>query len=220
MEEKTLLFDEQTHTYLLDGHEIPSVTQIMKVAGIIDGSFYNDVGRLRGSAVHLATQYLDEGELNPENGALDWASLDAEITPYVHAYVRFKQESGFVPEMIEKRVLHTRDVGKPPCIAYAGTLDRTGHFPCTGSPSGSYAILDIKTGSIPKWAGIQLAAYAHALPPEIPIRRFALQLKNTGKYKLQEFKDTDDYMAFYGACHIVQGQRLINQWRVKNGKSN
>jgi len=236
-------FEESTHTYRLGGPNgvvVPSVTQIMKAAGIIDDSFYNDTGRFRGSAVHRATQLLDESDLSPDEGSLDWESLDPELLPYVQAYGKFKLESGFIPEEIEKAVFYQSKLSsyynKPitgrrltlqglwtePAlpIDFAGTLDRAGTFPKLGASKGRYAVLDIKTGSIPSWAGIQLAAYAMLLPSEVPPRRFALLLKKNGKYKLQEFRDEEDYVAFYGACHIVEGKRLINEWRTKNGKSN
>lgn len=208
-------FDEATHTYYYDGFEVPSVTQIMKNAGIIDDRFYNEEARIRGSAVHLATQYLDEGDL-------DWDSLDDLIVPYVKAYQKFKLDSGFVPEFIEKRIYHKAKPGMAVCIDYAGTLDRAGIF-ADFLPQkrcdlirDKYAVIDLKTGSIPEWAGIQLAAYALGLLPKMP-RRFALLLKKDGKYKLQEFKKSSDYGAFYGACHMMVGSKLIKGWRDKHG---
>lgn len=213
-----LTFDEETHTYRLDGRVIPSVTQILKSAGVIDDSFYNEEGRVRGTAVHLATQYLDEGDL-------EWESLDPEIIPYVKAYQKFKEESGFIPELIEKKVFKRADSSRASVIDYAGTLDRAGKFSPDFMPqsrqdffSSDYCLIDLKTGAAPQWAGAQLAGYAITLLPQM-VRRFVLLLKKNGKYKLQEFKNPDDYSVFYGACHVVQGKELIQKyWRTKNGK--
>lgn len=208
--ESSLTFDEQSHIYRINGVEIPSVTQILKNAGIIDSTFYTEESRLRGTAVHLATQYLDEGNL-------DWSSLDETLIPYVQAYKKFKDESGFSPDLIEERIYRKATHDRPICLDYAGTLDRAGTFVILDHDS-DYGIVDIKTGSVPEWAGIQLAAYALGLLPKTP-RRFALLLKKNGKYKLQEFKDSSDYTAFYGACHSMLGSRLINEWRERNGKA-
>lgn len=196
-----LIFEEEIHRYSFNGIEIPSVTHIMKFAGIIDDKFYNEDGKLRGHAIHMATQFLDEDSLDHE-------SLHEEYAPYIKAYEKFKNESGFKPALIEYKVI---DLKKE----FAGTLDRTGHF-----ANGSFAILDIKTGSIPKWAGIQLAAYSHALGATLSqdnIKRFALQLKNNGKYKLQEFNNPRDIDVFLAAKDIFHLTKKIENWRNKHG---
>ena len=56
-------FDEAAHVYTVAGVERPSVTQILKDAGLIDTTWYTDEARQRGRAVHLAAQFLDEDDL-------------------------------------------------------------------------------------------------------------------------------------------------------------
>jgi len=69
-------FDEATHTYTVDGKEIPGVTDILKTLGLskdytgID-PFYRD----RGKAFHLAAEYYFKG-------TLDESTLDTVIVPY------------------------------------------------------------------------------------------------------------------------------------------
>lgn len=166
-------FDEQTHTYTLEGKELPSVTTIMKACGLIDTTWFNEGATTRGTYVHQATELLDKDDL-------DEASLDPALVPYVEAYRRFKQETGFVIDDIEKRV-HNATYG------YAGTLDRTGIFPNDKIRS----LIDIKTGQPAKWHGVQLAAYALCFGSEV-LNRYGLYLSNTGSYKLERFKDRQD----------------------------
>src|SRR5262245_12733032 len=140
-----LQFDAASHTYTLDGEILPSVTQILQSAGLVDYSRVpRDVLQAamdRGTRVHLACQFLDEGDLDP-------ASIGLSDMGYVSAYEKFKRETGFVPELIEHRVHHSE-------LRFAGTLDRVGTF-----SGGHYRLLiDIKTGDPTPAAFVQLAAY-------------------------------------------------------------
>lgn len=195
-----LTFDETTHKYFLDGVEIPSVTQVLKHAGIIDERFYKEGGANRGAAVHLATQFLDEGDL-------DLGSLDIEIVPYVEAYAKFLQESEFTPLKIEaKGFCNIKS-------EYAGTLDRYGYF--KNKPNQT-VVIDIKTGTIPKWAGLQLAAYS-SIHGHQGDDRYALLLRGTGTYKLTKFDDCKDYDVFQEAVEFFYSSRVIQEWKEKNG---
>lgn len=107
-------FDEDLHAYLLDGNPLPSVTEILKAEGFIDTRFYDDWSRERGSYVHLATQ-LDDLNI------LDEEKLDPVILPYLEAWRKFKKESGFIIQEIEKPMCNTTH-------KYAGTPDRLGKF--------------------------------------------------------------------------------------------
>lgn len=183
-----LTFDEAKHIYSFNGVQVPSVTQILTEAGFIDGRWYTEESRMRGTAVHAGCQFLDEGDLDME-------SLHPEIVPYVQAYELFKKESGFVVEHIEKRVYSAT-------YQYAGTLDRTGEL------NGQDVILDIKTGQIQSWCGLQLSGYNIALG--LDLHRFGLQLKDNGKYKLIPYKDPTDAQTFISAVQVVR-------WKQNNG---
>ena len=54
-------------------------------------------------------------------------------------------------------------------------------------------LVDIKTGAVEPWAGIQLAGYGMTAPDYYGIERYAVQLKDDGKYKLTQFKDMNDF---------------------------
>jgi hypothetical protein len=165
-------FDEETHTYRIDGRIIPGVSDILSAASIghsdttdsgyeVDADVM-DYARDRGSDVHLACQLLDEGDL-------DWESLDEEIEPYVVGYEQWKEETGFVPDMIEQILYNEAD-------DYCGTMDRAGWI------GDERVVVDIKTGSLKPWHRIQAAAYAACLPTRgIWPLRIILRLKATGK---------------------------------------
>lgn len=181
-----LHLDKVTHTYTLDGRPIRSVTQILADVGIIDTTWYTPEAALRGKYVHEATHYSDEG-------ALDLATLDPKLVPYVQAWIDFRKMTGFKPLLIEQEIWHS--------CGYAGTLDRAGFL------NGRFLVIDIKSGSLPSWAGLQTSGYEFGLVERIlakeidapmPQGRMAVQLTKEGKYKVKEytqFQDRDDFLA-------------------------
>ena len=59
--------DRDAHVYYLNGHPVPSVTDILKDNGLLIGTeFMCEEARIRGTRVHLLCQYLDEGRYNPQ----------------------------------------------------------------------------------------------------------------------------------------------------------
>lgn len=178
-----LTFDPETHTYTLDDLTVPSVTEVLRGAGLIAGSAYADTRALaRGTAVHSACHYLDEGDL-------DEASVSREIEPYVRAYRRFLADSGFKVGEIERRVwsrLH----------GFAGTLDRTGEL------CGRQVLFDIKSGPAEEWHSAQLGGYAIALAESCGLRvvsRFCLHLAADGKFSIREYHAPDSHRQFLAA---------------------
>lgn len=174
-------FDPETHQYFIDDERVPSVTEILEGVGIIDKRWYTEKGRDRGSAVHVATQYLDEEDL-------DWSTVGPEIEPYVRAYELFKEETKFQPVLIETSVFNREH-------RYGGTLDRTGIL------DGEKVLIDIKTGAPSKWAALQTAGYEICL--EERHARKVLQLKPNGKYKLRDYNNPEDTELFLAAARIA-----------------
>lgn len=177
---KPLTFNEEAHEYYLDGVKVPwTVTEVMKVAGLIDEEYFTEESRQRGTAVHLATKYLDEGRL-------DWgckAMKDPRVRPYVDAYQAFLDETGFVVTSIEQ-MIHDELWG------VAGRYDRTGTMPRHPLPY----LAEIKTGQYADWWDLQLAAYEAKLAKRH--LRMAVQLMPNGRYKLHHFKDPNDIKVF------------------------
>jgi len=181
-------FDEEAHEYFLDERLIPSVTTLLQEVGLIDISKFPDIEfyRERGKAVHSATEFWDKGTLDED-------SVEERIVPYLDAYKRFRQETGFVPDATELP-------GYSESLWCAGTLDKIGMF------NGVGAIIDLKSNSVAPWAAIQLAGYN--LIHGGGHNRFGLALKNNGTYKLHKFTDYADHRIFEGAAIIYNWKKV------------
>lgn len=202
-----LNFRAEDHKYFVESgplgdptiEELPSVTRCLEDAGIIDWSMVPPAvlerARDRGTAVHQALHYFDDGELDQD-------SLDPALHPYVMAYAQFKNQAQFEPLLVEHMVWS-------PVYRYAGRMDRVGIMgPALGSakelPPGDW-LIDFKSGVVLPGHKIQLAAYAMLLPEPRKYRRAALQLKPDGSYKLYEYPQRDlqpDFQVFQSACAL------------------
>src|SRR5262245_41208840 len=89
----------------------PRVTEVLRDAGLVDTAWYTEESRDRGTAVHLATRYLDEGALDRDSLA------DASARARLAQYERFLLEVRPTIHAIEERVFH-------PIYRYEGTRDR------------------------------------------------------------------------------------------------
>lgn len=159
-----VVFDSSSHTYTYGEDVWPSVTQIVSAAR---NPFWTQRAADKGTAAHLAIRLDIAGEL-------DMSSVDQAIVPHLMAWRQFVLD--VMPETILSECVVWSQEHK-----YAGTLDWYGGI------GGVPVVVDFKTGAVPKWAGKQLAAYAHALAESHGrVARGAriLQLTNTGRYKL------------------------------------
>lgn len=171
-------FDEATHTYTLDGVELPSVTHIIRYLAVDKANNADPnmalIARERGSIVHEATVMYDYSGEIPDD-------FPAEYAPYLEAYVQFVRD--YKPQWIlTEHAMGSNAMG----MGYAGTLDRFGLI------DGKFSLLDIKTSykvDIPSLSA-QLVAYSKLLRIERPIfnedsvKLYGLQLMCNGKYRL------------------------------------
>ena len=190
-------FDESTHTYTLDGKELPSVTHIIRYLAVDKANNADQnmamIARERGSAVHEATVMYDYSGDIPDD-------FPAEYAPYLEAYVQFVRDYKPGWELIEHQMGNAT-------LGFAGTLDRFGFI------DGKLCILDIKTRykvDIPSLSA-QLTAYHDLLLNEqferlenANIRHLGLQLMRTGKYRLYETDSEKGSDLFYSCRRIYQ----------------
>ena len=190
-------FDEITHTYTLDGKELPSVTHIIRYLAVDKANNADPnmalMARERGSAVHEATVMYDYSGEIPDD-------FPAEYAPYLEAYVQFARDYKPCWELIEHQMGNVT-------LGFAGTLDRFGFI------DGKWCILDIKTSykvDIPSLSA-QLTAYHDLLLNEQferleneNIRHLGLQLMRTGKYRLYETDFEKGSDLFYSCRRIYQ----------------
>lgn len=193
-----LEFNPENHEYKLDGIVIPSVTQILN---ILSDAIYSGIpvsvmlaAADRGIKVHLACELWD-------NDMLDEEQLDPALVPYLAAWKKFKAENGFTVFNNESKVYHET-------YNYAGQLDRTGTF----KNKAELTMVDIKArAKLTAETGPQLAAYKDAFENqhgEKIKKRFAVNLKNNGKYEMKEYSDRSDLKTFLSCATIFQ-------WRKK-----
>jgi len=189
----SLNFCPEKHTYTLGDREIPSVTQILKALGLIDDRHFTEEARLRGQAVHSAIHYWVEDDL-------DESTLDPKIVPYVDAFREWASLVGLEVFQAEMRVHHLG-------LGYAGTLD------LFGKVQGERSIIEVKTGSMPPWGYLQVAAYALCFDGVLP-QRFVLQLKGNGRHKLTPCPRPADLHEWM-SCMSVYG--LLGKFGRLNG---
>ena len=167
----TLLFYDNDHTYEVDGVKQDSVSEVLR---FLSKEEYSDIAQYRldnaaarGTAVHAACEALYKYKT---------VECDAEIEPYVTAFVQFLKDHKCEFTDIEKPLA---DVDM--CVA--GTPD------LCGTMDGEESIIDIKTvAAVHKTlVKAQLNAYRHLRlknkKPEAK-RLFCLHLMNSGKYRL------------------------------------
>ena len=190
-------FDEATHTYTLDGKELPSVTHIIRYLAVDKANNADPnmalMARERGSAVHEATVMYDYSGEIPDD-------FPAEYAPYLEAYVQFVRD--YKPGWILTEYRMANET-----LGFAGTLDRFGVI------DDKWCILDIKTSykvDIPSLSA-QLTAYHDLLLNEqferlenANIRHFGLQLMRTGKYRLYETDCEKGSDLFYSCRRIYK----------------
>jgi hypothetical protein len=182
-----------TSKYVLRGVRVPSVTEVLDIAGLVDWSMVPpgvlEEAAERGTRVHEWLQLIDEGWLDP------MTEPDEDVRGFTSAYLRFKDETGFAPELIEHTVLNET-------YAYAGMLDRTGKL------NGERVLIDLKTvRQVAATTALQTAGYAACLG-ELH-RRFALQLWPDGNYRLVPYTDRNDTHDFLAAVRLAH-------WRIKH----
>ena len=176
-----LEYNDERHEYKINGEIVPSVTQVLKEAGLIDFSgippLVLENARERGLAVHETLELYDKDDLVMH-------TLDPVLKNYLHQWELWLKESGFNVLTAEQMVGSEEHM-------YAGTMDRMGTI------SGDLTIMDIKTSkptkSSKKNLGLQLAGYVHASPKTKIVRRIGLFLTEDS-FKEIEYDDKHDHI--------------------------
>lgn len=195
-------YDDNGHTYRLNGRVVPGVTDSMRplTDGAFDGIPAETMERasLLGKQVHACIE-LDVA------GVLDDDSLIDLWRPYVAQWRMFRALSGFEPILSEAIVYSERD-------SYAGRLDLFGRL------NGRFALVDAKrTALVPRSAGPQTAGYLRALracrPDLIPagaaVDRFALHLRpgNEIGWRLVPFDNRGDEAVFLSSLNVYKWRK-------------
>jgi len=166
---------------------LPRVTSILKNAGLIDTAWFTDEGRDRGTALHAAAQFLDEGDL-------DWKTVDPTVLPRLRQYQRFLDEVKPTILAIEEEVTNA-------ALQYVGHLDRRVII------NGDEGILDLKSAFKAPWQSLQISLYSNCFSR--PMKRWTLHLSDE-RYQLIEHTDRRDWA-------VAKAAITIAAWRKQNG---
>ncbi len=182
-------FVSDPHEYHLKGTRLWSPSGTFLQVGYVDDRYYTEESRYRGQYVHRATHLVDEKDLV-------WNDVAPEYLGYVEAYCEFKEMWRFKPRLREIPLYH-------PDYLYGTTPDGEGKI-----LDGDDAIVELKTGTMPWWTAIQTAAHDMGVgawdAKEIYRRRFGVELKKNGKFRVKEFDDDHDYDVWKGNLITVQ----------------
>ena len=152
-----MIYLSEDHVYTdADGVVIPSVSQIIKDAGLITGTdfipeYYSD----RGHRIHasIRDKYFLGMDIEPEE----------DETPFLENFNHWFVKSGF--EIIYCELKGEASLNG---VRFAGTMD------LVGTLEGQIFIIDIKNGQATKWHGIQLNGYRHILEQDYDIQAVRL----------------------------------------------
>ena len=186
-------FDEDTHTYTLDGVELPSPSIVFADLGLTDARWYKKEHRDRGRAVHAGLHYSLKG-------TLDWATLD----PQLHGYVK----SGLkLVERLQPKIVRYETPLYHPGLRFAGTSDAEWKI-------GAWSwIIDWKSGKAPSVARYQTAAYSMLAEDgqKRLWKRAAVELQEDGSIanlvKYDDHTDGAGWLNLLGAYRIRQALR-------------
>jgi hypothetical protein len=186
-------FDAVRHVYtaLDTGLRLPSITQLIKAAGLIDDRWYTPEACARGTAVHKLTAAID----------LDALTLDElrghEFEGYVHAHVE-------LTGIVRPDWRHVEQAAAHPTLRYAGCPDRVGTLYATR------AVLELKTGPPAAWHQIQTALQAILVAdeldlPALAVQRFTEYVQANGKYRIEAHENRNDFNEAYRIIRDCKG---------------
>lgn len=138
-------FEPEAHAYTLDGHPVPSVTQVLRRFlppdfGQVPAAMLERKRQI-GNAAHHATHLSDLG-------VLDETTVETQVRGYLKSWWRFLIEHPIEILATEVRLGH-------PFRRYAGTIDKIAWRHSPAGTSGRLMIVDLKTGD-PKAARTHL----------------------------------------------------------------
>lgn len=200
-----IVFDEEKHAYTIDGLPALSVTQMMKICGLVDFSHIPKLKLQRamdfGTAVHKACELYLQKDLNEQK-------LDKALSPYLDGFKLFMEHTKFKPLFIEQ-------------IIGLKLLQIAGRPDIVGLYEDKVILIDIKTPvEIRASAEIQTAGYRYIWNhpsnevlgyPKIQ-ERYILRLREDGKYRFDRCKNPTDeqlFVACYSLCSWKKQHNLL-----------
>ena len=199
-------FNEDTHTYQVDGRVVPGCTRILEQAGMINFDHVNrDILERKselGSAVHKACHLFNLKRS---------FTCDEQVRGYLNSWKETARVLKFEARMSEYQL-----VASVNGMLYGMQID------AEGLVRGAEAILDYKIGVVMAHHAIQLAGYAAGLyHPRLETamarfrsrKRIIVKLQEDGSLaKIYYCEETSDFDVFVSALQITY-------WKMKHDKS-
>jgi hypothetical protein len=183
-----LTVDALKHEYWEEGVQLTSITDALKISGIIERVYGTDYDLWVGTATHRAIELWVRGLLK-----LD--TLDPQLVPRLEAWIDFEKSTGFRAKQSELSMSNFP-------LRIAGTLDLLGDF-----PDGSEGIVEIKSGNVSAWTAIQTAGQDFLLGGGKRRKRFGLKVPAEGRPNVRPFTNSNDYAVFMAAVTIANWRR-------------
>ena len=173
-------FESVTHSYVLDGQRVPSITQMLKQCGLVDDRWWTDASRERGTHVHTLTAMYDLGALT------DVPGCTSRYKGWLQAHVL---ALGILqPELLQVEVPRVH-----PIYQFGGRPDREIKY------QGRVGVLEVKSGAEEPGHAVQtalqclLVAPIYHLPPQSLVR-LCLYLKADGWFRVLEHVAVGDFI--------------------------
>lgn len=214
--EYDLDYDDNAHSYKVDGIKVPSVTRV------VDGCFPKNLTDWALSIGEEEYHKIIDEALDIGNYTHEWIEryineqpfyekgtkgFNATTNPSIDAFLRW--EVKYNPEFIdaERKIYCDR-------FKYAGTVDAVAKI------NGRVCVIDFKTSKkIYKPYHLQVTAYAQAIKRIDGLRQWPLGMilrldKETGEYEQKVFEPKDHFAVFKKCLELRQWSSL----RIKNDK--
>lgn len=176
-------FDALNHVYLaLDtGEELPHITGMLEHTGWVDDRWYTESSRERGSCVHRLTADYDLGAIR------DLSSVVSKYSGWLQAHADFNAR-------VKPEIITVEEPSAHRYYRYGGRPDRVERL------YGLLSVVEVKSGAPEKGHQIQTALQAMLTAQEhgdgMPAHmwgRFALYLKEDGRWFLEQHRDRSDF---------------------------
>lgn len=211
-----LTFDSGPHHYHLDGVRVPSVTGVLHRSGLIDFSRIPPAvlheAQVRGTIVHSAVHYVNEGDLAADDFAADFPLY----VGYLDGWRSFCAQRRYVPLLNEHIVASRR-------YQLAGTVDSIGVLDgeavlldfSTGRPQD--AAKDLQTAAYlalaREWAAEGDALLADYFAAHAVVRRYAVALRRDGTFRVEPYTNVADFRQFMA---LLQAQQIVDARRRRD----
>lgn len=178
-------FDSERHIYTANdtGERLPSITQLIKAAGLIDDRWYTDSSASRGTSVHQLTAAFDLDALTLED------VKGSPLEGFLKAHVELMG-------IMRPAWYHVEQAAAHATLRYAGCPDRVGEI------YGARAVHEIKTGPPANWHQIQTALQAILVADELQrpareVERFTEYITASGTYRVEQHSNKRDFDEAY-----------------------